>query len=71
MMTVSETLISNPFILSNTTDVTIDFEETSYSLSEGNATDICLNLTGTAEVDVSVDLHIEQQSASMCISFCD
>lgn len=47
------------------TDVTITFEESSYSVTEGGTTDVCLLLNGNTDIDISVNLQIGASTASM------
>ena len=41
------------------TDVTIRFEENSYSISEGNEVDVCQLLVGETDIEIPVVLSIE------------
>lgn len=53
------------FLISPHTDVTITFEESSYSVVEGSTTDVCLLLNGNTDIDISVTLQVEETTASM------
>ena len=48
----------NHHFCSSCTDVTIAFEEMSYSVLEGREIDVCLILTGTTDIDVSANLQV-------------
>ena len=45
--------------------MTIDFEETTYSASEGEVRDVCLILTGQTDIDVSAAIQVTPGTASM------
>ena len=47
------------------TDVMVDFETHNSSVPEGNSVDICLILVGVTEVNVSVSLIVQEETASM------
>ena len=54
------------FILSSflPIDLTIRFEQNTYFVSEGNTVEVCLILSGSTEVNVSVNINIEEGTAS-------
>ena len=47
------------------TDVMVDFETYNSSVLEGNSVDICLILSGATEVNVSVNLIVQEETAGM------
>ena len=54
------------FILSSflSIDLIIRFEQNTYAVSEGNTVEVCLILSGSTEVNVSVNISIEEGTAS-------
>ena len=44
--------------------MTINFEETTYSASEGEVRDVCLILTGQTDIDVSAAIQVTPGTAS-------